>query len=145
MFVDHRSKQLTVEGDLKNLARIGEFVGEAASQAGLADRAAYAARMAVDEACTNIIEHAYGGEGRGQIRLVCQIQADGLRIIIYDQGESFSPTNVPELDTEAPLEARPLGGMGLFFIRSLMDQVEFTFGTPEGNRLTLFKRRESIS
>ncbi len=141
--MDQRSKQLTVEGYFKNLACIGEFVSEAARQAGLADRAVYAVRMAVDEACTNIIEHAYRGEGRGQIRLIYQIQADGLSIVIYDQGEPFSPTSVPELDIQAPLEARQSGGMGLFFIRSLMDQVEFTFGTPEGNRLTMFKRRES--
>lgn len=143
--MDHHSNQLTVEGYFKNLAGIDDFVSEAAKQAGLADRAVYAVKMAVDEACTNIIEHAYGGEGRGQIRLVYHIQGDGLKIVIYDQGEPFAPTHVPELDIEAPLEARQSGGMGIFFIRRLMDQVEFTFGTPEGNRLTLFKRRESIS
>jgi serine/threonine-protein kinase RsbW len=143
--VDPNRNQLTIRGYFKNLARIGEFVGEAARRAGLDDRAVYAVKMAVDEACTNIIEHAYGGEGRGQIRLIYQIQGDGLQIVIYDHGKPFSPTNVPEFDIAAPLEARQSGGMGMFFIRSLMDQVEFKFGTPAGNQLTLFKRRESLS
>jgi anti-sigma regulatory factor (Ser/Thr protein kinase) len=48
------------------------------------------------------------------------------------------------LNTQAPLEERPLGGMGLFFIRNLMDRVEFKFGTPQGNQLILFKRREPV-
>ena len=138
------SRQLTVGGYFKNLAQISDFIGEAARGAGLDDRTVYAVTMAVDEACTNIIEHAYGGEGRGQIRLTYEIQQDGLQITIYDNGQPFSPSDVPELDVHAPLEARQPGGMGVFFMRQLMDKVEFKFGTPEGNRLTLFKRRESV-
>jgi anti-sigma regulatory factor (Ser/Thr protein kinase) len=66
-------------------------------------------------------------------------------VVIYDHGAPFDPTQVPELDTEAPLHKRPAGGMGLFFIRKLVDEVEFKFGTPQGNQLILFKRREISS
>lgn len=137
--------QLTVPGHLKNLARIGNFVTEAAAQAGLNEQAVYAVHMAVDEACTNIIKHAYGGESQGKIRLVCQAQADGLLVEIYDQGQPFDPAQVPELDINAPLSERNRGGMGMFFIRRLMDRVEYRFNTPQGNQLTLFKRREPAS
>ncbi len=137
------SKQkLTVAGNFENLAKIGAFVKQAAVQAGLDDRGIYAIHMAVDEACTNIIEHAYGGEGRGEIHLTCAAKKDGLQVIIYDQGAAFDPNQVPELDTQAPLQAREPGGMGLFFIRNLVDQAEFKFGTSRGNQLILFKRRE---
>lgn len=134
--------ELTVTGYLKNLARVADFVTQAARQAGLDERAIYAVQMAVDEACTNIIQHGYGEEGRGQIRLICEAQNEGLQVIIYDQGRSFDPDQVPKLDTEAPLETRGVGGMGLFFVYTLMDRVEFNFGTPAGNQLILFKRRE---
>lgn len=137
-----KSNQLLVAGEFKNLAHISSFVGQAAVQAGFDNRAIYAVKMAVDEACTNVIEHAYGGEGRGQIRLTCEIQKEGLLVIIYDQGKPFDPTQVPELDIRAPLEERQLGGMGMFFIRNLMDRVEYKFGTPQGNQLILFKRRD---
>jgi anti-sigma regulatory factor (Ser/Thr protein kinase) len=133
--------EFVVAGDFENLAKIAEFVSGATRQAGLEERAAYALQMAVDEACTNIIQHAYGGEGKGQIRLTYQLRQDGLEIVIYDQGGSFDPAQVPELDTQAPLETRPRGGMGLFFIRRLVDKVEFKFGTRQGNQLILFKRR----
>jgi serine/threonine-protein kinase RsbW len=143
--VDPQNSQLTVAGYFKNLSEVSQFIGQAASRAGLNERAIYAVRMAVDEACTNIIQHAYGGEGRGQIQLVCETQAEGLRVTIYDQGRSFEPLQVPDLDPQAPLPKRQPGGMGLFFIRNLMDTVEFKFGTPQGNQLILFKRRESTS
>ncbi len=133
--------QLTVSGYFENLAKIGDFIGQASAQAELGDRAAYALQMAVDEACTNIIEHAYGGQGRGQIHLTYHIRKDGLQVIIYDQGTPFDPSQIPKLDTQAPLPERSSRGMGLFFIRKLVDSFEFKFGTPAGNQLILFKRR----
>lgn len=133
--------QLTVSGHFENLAKIYDFISQATVQAGLDDRAAYAIQMAVDEACANIIEHAYGGEGRGQIHLTYRVQEDGLQVIIYDHGTPFDPSQVPKLDIQAPLSERSSRGMGLFFIRKLADSFEFKFGTPEGNQLILFKRR----
>ncbi len=143
--MDPQNSQLTVAGYFKNLTEVSQFIDQAAARAGLDERATYAVRMAVDEACTNIIQHAYGGEGRGQIRLLCETQAEGLQVTIFDQGTPFEPMHVPELDPQAPLQERQPGGMGVFFIRNLMDTVEFKFGTPQGNRLILFKRRESTS
>ena len=133
--------QLIVSGDFKNLAKIGGFIDQAAIRAGLDDRAAYAIQLAVDEACANIIEHAYGGEGRGQIHLTYRLREDGLQVIIYDQGTPFDPSQIPEPDIQAPLSERSSRGMGLFFIRKLVDSFEFKFDTPEGNQLVLFKRR----
>jgi anti-sigma regulatory factor (Ser/Thr protein kinase) len=137
--------QLKVSGYFKNLDRVGNFVSETAIRAGLDERGVYAVQMAVDEACANIIEHAYGGEGQGQIRLTCHIQPDGLQITIYDRGRPFDPDEVPELNTQAPLSERVEGGMGMFFIRRLVDNVEYKFSTPQGNQLILFKRREPSS
>jgi anti-sigma regulatory factor (Ser/Thr protein kinase) len=134
---------LTISGYFKELAIIAEFVGQAAVRAGLDSKAVYAIQMATDEACTNIIEHAYGGEGKGQIQLRCEIQKDGLKVIITDQGtNSFDPTQVPQLDIQAPLSERQRRGMGLFYIHKLVDQVQYELNTPQGNQLTLFKRKE---
>ena len=133
--------KLTVAGYFKNLAQIADFIDQAAVQANLDDKAAYAIKMAVDEACTNIIEHAYGGEGNGHIQLDCAIQSDGLRVTIVDQGVPFDPTQVAKLNTQAPLPERKRRGMGLFFIHNLVDTVEYNFNTPQGNQLILFKHR----
>jgi serine/threonine-protein kinase RsbW len=98
--------------------------------------------MAVDEACSNIIEHAYDPDRHGDIKLSCCIQAEGdLVISIHDAGRPFDPTLVPEPPMGSDWENLPEGGLGLYFMRRLMDQVTFHFDEQNGNTLTMLKRR----
>lgn len=126
---------LTVEGAYKNLARIGDFVERFAVSAGFDERSVHALQMAVDEACSNIIEHAYGGEGKGDIYLEFQQVETGIKVTIRDRGEPFNPDIVPTPNIEAPLEERGEGGLGLFLIRQLMDEVRFEFGGDGSERI----------
>ena len=130
-------------GRFDSLVRIGEFVVHVAEAAGLNTRAVYAVQTAVDEACANIIEHAYGGEGRGDIECTCRINNNGLTVTLRDYGCSFDPTSVPEPDLYANLDNRKEGGLGLYFIRQLMDEVRFEFTPDAGNVLTMVKHREN--
>jgi serine/threonine-protein kinase RsbW len=132
-------------GRFDSLAAIGEFVSRAAEAAGLDARAVYSVQMAVDEACSNIIEHAYGGEGRGNIECTCHVDEDGLTVVLRDKGRFFDPTSVPAPDLHANLEDRTGGGLGLYFMRQLMDEVHFEFTPGSGNLLTMVKRREEAS
>lgn len=132
-------KTATFPAQFDSLAAIGEFVTRAADAAGLDARAVYAVQLAVDEACSNIIEHAYGGEGRGDIECTYIINSHGLTVILRDYGCPFDPTSVPEPDLCASLEDRQAGGLGLYCIRQLMDQVCFEFTSDSGNVLTMVK------
>ena len=132
-------------GRFDSLAAIGEYVTRAAEAAGLDARSVQGVELAVDEACSNIIEHAYGGEGRGDIEVTYRIDGDGLTVLLRDYGQPFDPDRVPEPDLQAPLEDRDAGGLGLHFIRQLMDQVRFEFTAGSGNVLTMVKRREVSS
>ncbi len=129
-------------GQFDSLAAICEFVTRAAESAKLDARAIYAVQMAVDEACTNIIEYAYGGEGRGDIECTCQTNDNGLTIILHDQGSPFDPERVPEPDRNAAIQEHKIGGLGLYFMRQLMDKVNFEF-TDSGNMLTMIKHKET--
>lgn len=129
----------TFPGNYKNLEAISEFIIEQAEQAGFSPREVYAIQTAVEEACANIIDHAYGGEDIGKIEIkVSEIQ-NGLRITLQDDGEPFDPKEVPEPDITSPLEIRRERGLGIFFMRQLMDKVVFEFSQKEGNTLTLVK------
>ena len=132
-------------GRFDSLAAIGEYVTRAAEAAGLDARSVQGVELAVDEACSNIIEHAYGGEGRGDIEVTYRIDGDGLTVLLRDYGSPFNPDGVPEPDLQAPLEERDAGGLGLHFMRQLMDQVRFEFTAGAGNVLTMVKRREVSS
>ena len=93
-------------GRFDSLVRIGEFIARAARSAGLDPTATYAVEMAVDEACTNIIEHGYGGEGRGDVECTCRIESDGLTVVLRDDGSPFDPSCVAPPDLDAKIEDR---------------------------------------
>lgn len=134
---------LKVSGVFQNLARISDVVGEISTGMGFGPKAVYALQMAVDEACTNIIEHAYGGEGRGDIELTFESLPDALRITIRDWGQAFDPGAVPEPNLDAPLHERATRGLGLFLMQKLMDEVTFQFDPNNGNKVVLTKRLET--
>ena len=128
-------------GKFNSLAKIGAFVVQAAKEAGLDEKATYAVELAVDEACSNIIEHAYGGEGKGEISCSCQITANGLTIVLKDQGRPFKPDKVPSPNVKVPLNKLNPRGAGLYLIRNMMDDVQFKFSKDEGNVLTMSKNK----
>jgi anti-sigma regulatory factor (Ser/Thr protein kinase) len=119
------SIQVPARGD--QLAVIGDFVTEAAHQAGLDERAAFHVQAAVDEACANIIYHAYDFEGQGPIAVECERAGDDFVITITDHGHPFDPASVPAPDVNAALDERKEGGLGMYLMQQLMDHVEHEF------------------
>lgn len=137
-------QRLNVPGRFDRLEQISKFIEQAGLTAGLDDTAVCRCQLAVDEACTNIIEHAYEGEGRGSIDIVCDLGAGELTITIADQGKPFDPNSVPEPQLGAQLDDMQVGGLGLYFMRQVMDAVEFSY-QDGSNKLVLVKRRETAS
>ncbi|MEW6717104.1 MAG: ATP-binding protein [Chloroflexota bacterium] len=123
----------------ENLSQVRDFVAELAKQAGFVDKVIYRVILAVDEAFTNIIDHAYGGEGLGDIECTCQITEEGLTVRLRDQGNRFDPTLVPEPEIKKSLHEVSPRGVGLFLMRQIMDEVSYEF-TDKGNELTMVKR-----
>ena len=139
------SRSRSYPGCFASLAAINEFVTDAALAAQFDSRAVHAVQLAVDEACSNIIEHAYGGEGLQPIDCSYHITDRSLTITFHDHGRSFDPRCVAVPDRSSSLQDRSTGGLGLFFIRQLMDEVHFQFDCDAGNTLTLVKYRERSS
>jgi serine/threonine-protein kinase RsbW len=131
--------ELTVDGRLENLSTIADFIMQAAQALGLNEKATFEVQMAVDEACTNVIEHSYGGEDKGEIALRCERAEGDFVVTIRDYGKPFNPEAVPRPDLKCSLARRRKGGLGLYFMCRLMDEVCFHFDT-EGNELTMVKR-----
>jgi serine/threonine-protein kinase RsbW len=130
---------LSVFADLAQLANIRDFVAQTGRELGLDDELIYNLQLAVDEACSNVVNHAYGGSG-GLIKITIEPVGESLQVIIRDWGEAFDPSAVRVPDLAAPLEQRSLGGLGLFLMRGIMDRVEFQFDEENGNTLTMVKQ-----
>jgi anti-sigma regulatory factor (Ser/Thr protein kinase) len=125
--------------DCFQLATIGEFVARVGKDLDLDDRTVSDVQLAVDEACTNVIEHGYGGRG-GELELRIEPAGSSLKVTLRDWGEAFDPEAIPVPDVQAPLDQRRLGGLGLYLMRELMDEVCFVFDAEQGNTLTMLKR-----
>ena len=127
-------------GRFSSLDHIRDFYANAARQAGLTSKAIQDVELAVDEAASNIIQHAYGGENKGMIECSYSVSQEGLLVIMRDFGKPFNPENIKQPDLESDVCCRDEGGLGLHFMRSLMDSVEFSFNGHGGNLLTMTKR-----
>ena len=95
----------------------------------------------VEELINNAVTHAYK-DGKGYIEVSIHPFKTGIRIDVRDWGRGFESNHVEKPDVEAPLEERTLGGLGLYIVNKVMDEVEFTFDPKEGNRLRMAKRMQ---
>lgn len=134
-------RHLRITGVLEQVETACEFVVAQARVFGLEERAIHHCYLAVDEACTNIIEHGYADDcGECAIDLFCKASGQVFTITIVDDSSQFDPLERPDPDPHAPLSERGSGGWGIFFIKKLMDDVSYSF--EEGrNRLVMVKKR----
>lgn len=130
---------LTVTSELNKLASIADFVANAAGAMGMDDDTRYALQLAVDEACTNVIEYAYQGRRGEPVTVECHDDDGRCVVVIRDRGRPFDPAHVPPPDIKAPVRRRRVGGLGIYLMRQLMDEVRFSFDPQRGNELTLVK------
>lgn len=117
------------------------FVGKIADKNGFDAKEIYSIQLATDEAASNIIEHAYENRPNGTIEIACGMSGDSLMIILHDHGKSFDPSSVPPPNLKASLSERQIGGLGIYLMRKLMDEVHYETKAGGGNLLTLVKRR----
>src|SRR5919106_3194814 len=120
------------------LDEIREFVGAIARDGGFSDKDVYNIQLATDEAASNIIEHAYEKISDGVLDLSCGVKDDRITIVLTDHGESFDPSEIPLPDLKADLSNRKIGGLGVFLMRKLMDEVHYEANN-KGNVLTMTK------
>jgi len=122
------------------LDEIRDYVGEKARAAGFAEKDIYSIQLATDEAASNVIEHAYEGITNGFFELTCEFKDDRMIITLLDHGKTFDPSKVDVPDVKADLSDRKIGGLGIYLMRKLMDDVRYDI-TSSGNLLTLVKRK----
>ncbi len=135
-----KERQLQVEGVLENVPVICDFVVAQAREAGLDERAIHHCYLAVDEACTNIIEHGYRLRcDECIIDVFCEPKDHALSITILDDSPAFDPLTRADPDPATPLNERGVGGWGIFFIKKLMDEVSYSY-EDRRNRLTMVKK-----
>lgn len=134
-------KSVQFAAKFEYLDEIREFVGDIARKEGFSDKDVYNIQLATDEAASNIIEHAYENTPDGVLELSCGVKDGAITIVLVDHGESFDPSVIPLPDLKADLSDRKIGGLGIFLMRKLMDEVHYEPQANKRNVLTMIKRK----
>ncbi len=98
--------------------------------------------LAIDEACSNVIAHSYSQQGRGVISVEIEMESNKITIVLTDKGEEgqlFNPETMSSFDKEEYLQRLTKGGLGVYLIKKIMDEVEYTVSPGVRNCLTMVK------
>ena len=131
---------MRIQSTTRNLSAVREFVQTHAQAAGFSDVAVEQYKLAVDEACTNVIKHAYKGREDGDIEITIAVDPERMTVTIRDQGERFERSTYQEPNLIRSIKERRGGGYGVHLMRRLMDEVEYKVHGPF-NEVSLTKFR----
>jgi len=134
---------ITVPARLESLQGLVKSAVGSALQWGLEGEGLFAAELVAEEALVNVFKYAYP-QGEGKVRLRCMGKGDRFVIEVTDWGVPFDATALPAPDVTSPLEERPVGGLGVYLIKKMSDEMSYTRENGQ-NILSIFVRKERTS
>jgi len=140
-----KSKELLIKSRTENLTTVREFVSSAVEEVNIPQDIAGDIVLAVDEACTNIIKHAYKFIPDGDITIKLKYSDKKITVEITDHGAPFSPDNVPTPDLKKYFEEKRVGGLGMYLMKSLMDDIHYKSIPGKFNQVLLTKKLNSAN
>ncbi len=134
--------QLDISASTSNLSEVRNFIGLHAGKNGFSEKQIDEIRLAVDEAVTNIIKHAYKNDESKTIDILLIFTPKKLCVKLTDDGKNFKLDTYERPDLEKQIKQKKRGGMGVYLIHSLMDDVSYTRDNGK-NKMEMCKNRNS--
>ena len=132
-------KSIILANDISEISRLNEFIEEIGNEFSLAPDVIFNLTLVLEEAVVNVINYAYPKEEHEYIYLSARMHEGSIVLVLTDTGKEFDPTAAPEADVTLSAEDRQIGGLGIFLIRQIMNDVKYE--RIEGkNVLTLEKK-----
>ena len=122
---DETERHLILHNDIQQIPQLAEFIETIADEIKLDQGLAMSLNLALEEAVTNVILYAYPEGSDGLVDVEAIMSKDKLKFIISDSGKEFDPTAAPEADITLGVEDRPIGGLGIYLVRKIMDSVSY--------------------
>jgi Serine phosphatase RsbU, regulator of sigma subunit len=119
------TRHLTLENDIRQVSRLAGFVDGFLADNHLDPGLSTKINLALEEAVTNVIMYAYPPGTEGSMDLDAVREENGLQFTLTDSGKAFDPTAAPEADLSTSVENRPVGGLGIHLVRTIMDRVSY--------------------
>ncbi len=129
-----------------NLEIIRDFVSRIAQNMGFSDENIHRIELAVDEASTNVIKHAYKGNrsNRKFLTIEVTVYQNRIEIDVIDRGQGFDPKEIKTPEMDEYLKKMKRGGLGLYLIKTLMDKVDYTIKPGVRNRVRMVKFKPNV-
>ena len=136
-------QHFTLVNDLREIAVVADRIDEFCAAHGISPATAYAVNLSVDELLTNTISYGYEDSEEHRIDLTIRMEGDVLAIEISDDGIEFAPDSTDDPDIQASIEDRPIGGLGIFLTRQMMDS--FDHRRDEGRNIVTLTKKAGIT
>lgn len=120
-----KTKEFIFSGDFKNLEKIRKLVKGCAINSGFTEDESDKIALAVDEACTNLIRYSFNFDKKNKITISVNNDEKYFIVNIIDAGKPFNPLDVPKPNMKEYLQNYKKGGLGIFLIRSVVDEIEY--------------------
>ncbi len=128
----------TIVNSLREIPRVAKMVEALGGEHSLPADAVYDVQLALEEILTNVITHGYPDDQVHHISIRLKVRDEMVTAEIVDDGRAFNPLDAPRPDLTVSLRERPVGGLGIHFVRKLMDHVEYS--RAEGKNRLVVKR-----
>ena len=133
-----KERHLILHNDIQQIPQLAEFMETIAEEKGLSQNDTMSLNLALEETVTNVILYAYPDGSDGLVDIEAVLREHTLEFIITDSGVPFDPTAAPEADVTLSAEERSIGGLGIYLVRQLMDEIHYQ-RIDDKNVLTLIK------
>ena len=137
-------RHLTLHNDIQEVPQLAAFIDEVAEECNIDMALTMSLNLAMEEAVVNVMNYAYPAGTVGNVDIDAEFDNGTLTFVLSDSGTPFDPTQANDPDLTLQAEDRPIGGLGIFLVRQIMDQVEYHYRDGK-NILTLSKNISSVN
>jgi anti-sigma regulatory factor (Ser/Thr protein kinase) len=119
------SKNITLVNEVNDISQLSGYIESIVNDSGIDPMLAMSLNLALEEAVTNVVLYAYPEGVKGEVDILTTIRDGVLTFVISDTGVAFDPTQKEDADVTLSAEERPIGGLGIFLVKQLMDTVSY--------------------
>ena len=118
-------KKLVLKNEISEISKLAAFIEELGEELDLTPDLVFNLNLVLEEAVSNVILYAYSKGEQQEISLSANVSDNNLVFVLTDSGKEFDPTQAPDADITLSAEERQIGGLGIFLIRQIMNQIEY--------------------
>lgn len=118
-------KSIILANEISEISKLNDFIEDIGHEFSITPDVLFNLNLVLEEAVANVINYAYPKEDHEFIYLSASMHEGSIMLVLTDTGKAFDPTAAPEADITLSAEERQIGGLGIFLIRQIMNEVRY--------------------